>query len=77
MINNLNKIADVIDALGGRVTTAELLEVTPNAVSNWASDGKFPSELYLMVQEEMHDRNLIAPDHLFKMRKRKRKARGR
>lgn len=79
MMTNLNTVADVVDILGGRAPTAELLEVGPNAVSNWTSAGKFPAELYIMVQEELGLRNLVAPTHLFKMRKRqrKRKTRGR
>lgn len=73
MMGHLNTIQDVIDVFGGRAAIAEALEVKPNAVSNWTTAGQFPAALYLLVQEELKIRNLIAPDFLFKMRRRKKR----
>lgn len=44
-------VSDVIEQLGGTSRAAELFDVTPQAVSNWRAEGKFPPSRHLEVYE--------------------------
>jgi hypothetical protein len=65
---NLNKVTDVVDALGGIPDVAEITGTTRNAVYNWVAAGQFPTDTYLLIQGELKIRGLVAPDHLWPMR---------
>jgi len=65
---NINKVTDVVDALGGIPLVAEMTGTTRNAIYNWVANGQFPADTYLLIQAELKARNLIAPDHLWPMR---------
>lgn len=66
---NINRVTDVVDALGGIPVVCEMMGTTRNAVYNWIANGVFPTDTYLLIQAELKARNLVAPDHLWPMRK--------
>jgi hypothetical protein len=66
---NLNTTEDVIDVLGGLAELSTLTGTSVNGVYNWRTENKFPADTYLLIQGELKLRNLIAPDHLWPMRK--------
>jgi hypothetical protein len=70
MLSTILTTADVIDSLGGNLAAAKLLGVKYNNITNWRTFGSFPPDTYIMIQEELKLRGLVAPDHLFRMRKR-------
>jgi hypothetical protein len=67
-MNQLLTVADVIDALGGNEIAAETLDVAYNTICNWRMYNRFPTDTYLMIRDELKDRGLVAPDHLWPMR---------
>jgi hypothetical protein len=66
---NTNRVTDVVDALGGIPIVAEMTGTTRNAVYNWVANKLFPADTYLLIQSELKSRGLVAPDHLWPMRK--------
>jgi hypothetical protein len=66
---NTNRVTDVVDALGGIPNVAELMGTSRNAVYNWIANGEFPTDTYILIQAELKSRGLVAPDHLWPMRK--------
>jgi hypothetical protein len=70
MLSTILTTADVIDSLGGNTAAAKLFGVKYNNITNWRTFGYFPPDTYVMIQEELRLRGLVAPDHLFRMRRR-------
>jgi len=68
MITNLNTIDDVIDVLGGKAEVATLVNTRVTAVYNWIANGQFPADTYLLIQDELKTRGVIAPNYLWPMR---------
>jgi len=68
MVMNITTVEDVIDALGGIAEVAEMTSALPTAVYNWRADGKFPTDTYLLIQNELKARGRVAPDYLWPMR---------
>jgi hypothetical protein len=69
MVMNITTVDDVIDALGGTAAIAEMTSALPTAVYNWRAAGKFPTDTYLLIQDELRARGRVAPDHLWPMRR--------
>lgn len=64
----MNKALDVIDALGGYDDVARMVGVGYTAVVNWKSANRFPSDTYVLMQDELKLRGRAAPAHLWGMR---------
>ena len=61
-------ILDVVEALGGRRATAEIVSVTPAAVTNWLRAQRFPARTYVTLQTALETRGFNrAPDSLWPM----------
>jgi hypothetical protein len=67
MNHQIKTVADVIDALGGRVPVAKMFGVTQNAVSQWKTRG-FPPETYVAFTCALRKRRLSASASLWQMR---------
>lgn len=66
MQTNLTSVDAVIDALGGTGATASLLGYRSNSpVSNWRARGRLPADKFLVMQDELKRRGLIAPPTLW------------
>ena len=65
---NLNTAEAVVDVLGGVMAVAEMTGTKRSGVYNWLATGRFPADTYLLIQDELKSRNLIAPDYLWPMR---------
>jgi hypothetical protein len=52
----LKSVPEIIDALGGSLSTANLAKVTRPAVSNWKHSGFIPMRLYFVFSEELERR---------------------
>lgn len=61
-------VKQVIDKLGGNREVAELLGVTPPAVSNWKAFGRFPERLHFRLYKICQDRGIELPESLFSRR---------
>ena len=72
----IRTVDDVIDALGGNLKASKLLGVKYNSITNWKMFGRFPSDTYVLVQDQLMQRGQVAPDELWRMRPPKRKARA-
>lgn len=79
-MENIKTASDVIDAFGGNATASRVLGVGYNSICNWKAYGRFPADTYLLMQGELKTRGFVAPDNLWRMRKRgpvkKKKARA-
>ena len=67
-MKTLRSTADIIDALGGIETVAELTGTSVNGVYNWRAGKQFPADTYLLIKEYLKVINATAPDHLWPMR---------
>jgi hypothetical protein len=65
MTKLLRTVDNVIDALGGTCAAAELLGVTPAAVTNWRARKKIPGSWHLCVQRELAASGHEASDDVF------------
>ena len=63
----LNTTSDVMDALGGNASVAEMTGRTPKAVSNWRKFTAFPSNTFVILKSALALRGHTAPDALWNM----------
>ncbi|HEX5424878.1 MAG TPA: hypothetical protein VFW94_15125 [Candidatus Acidoferrales bacterium] len=68
MGRELQTADEVIDALGGTAATARLTGKNPQHVSNWRAAERLPAETFLILQDELRARDLIAPPSLWGIR---------
>ena len=67
-MDEIETTAEVIEALGGNRSVAELTSSTNKAVSNWRGFKTFPSNTYLALIEALHARGKTAPASLWGMK---------
>lgn len=53
---HISTVRQVVDALGGTVATAELLNIVPSAVSNMLRDGHIPRGYHFQLFAELEAR---------------------
>lgn len=58
---------EVIDALGGTRAVSELLGVGLSVVSNWKKTETLPSKTYLILSQELAEKNIDVDPRLFGM----------
>jgi hypothetical protein len=69
----LDTTAEVIEALGGIPSLAELADASITGVYNWRANDRFPADTYLLIQNELWElHGQTAPDRLWPMRQPKR-----
>jgi hypothetical protein len=68
MAERLRTATQVIDALGGNRPVADLLGVTPAAVSNWRHFGVFPAYTYVVLSEIIRSQDYVVSDRLWAVR---------
>ena len=73
-MSNISSTSVLIDALGGNAKVAAITGSTTNAVSGWRR-GKFPAATYVVLRKRIKKMGLSAPDTLWSMRPKPRKAR--
>jgi len=67
-LRELTTTAEVIEALDGAGSVALLTgRTTTNAVHNWKSFGKFPSNTFVVMQEALRAKGCAAPPSLWGM----------
>lgn len=64
----LETAEQVFDALGGNPGVAELTLSTPSRVSNWRSAGRFPSNMYVIMNDALRERGKTALAALWGMK---------
>lgn len=64
----LETTEQVIEALGGNPSVAELTLSKTNAVSNWRKFKTFPSNTYVAITHALRERGMTAPDSLWGMK---------
>ena len=74
-MTNLTSVGLVISALGGNSRVAEVTHSNPKAVSNWKVMNKFPAATYVTLREHLETMGLSAPDKLWGMRRKAKRAR--
>lgn len=57
----------VIKALGGNAGLGELTGARSSRVSNWRAFGKFPSDMFLLMNDALSQRGHTAPAALWGM----------
>lgn len=66
-MKTLSTIDAIIKELGGTFAAADIMGVSPQAVSNWKKKKKFPAQTYLPLKSVLKHRGLEAPDALWRM----------
>lgn len=66
-MNQLKSVKEVIDALGGMPTVAELTGRSPGVVWNWKDRKTFPSNTYAVLKAALKARGIDAPGSLWNM----------
>jgi hypothetical protein len=64
-MKTLHSVQDVVDALGGRKAVAEIAVVTRKALHVWVDQGRFPSKMYLVLNDALAKRGFEADVSLF------------
>lgn len=60
--------SDVIEALGGNMAVARVLNASPQAVSNWRRFDTFPSNTYVALSAALRAIDKSAPPSLWAMK---------
>jgi hypothetical protein len=67
-MEELKTTSEVMDALGGNASVAELTRSTVKAVWNWRGFETFPSNTYVAMTEALLQRGKSAPPTLWGMK---------
>lgn len=65
MLEKVDTIEALIEAVGGNATAASLAHVAPNAVSNWKARGRIPAELFFVFERPLEAAGKKAERSLF------------
>lgn len=61
----LESATDVIEALGGVASVAEMIQTTYRAAHNWKQRDAFPAHTYVTLRRELDARGYVADDSLW------------
>ena len=73
-MTTLRTTSDIINALGGIETMAELTGTSVNGVYNWRAGKQFAADTYRLLKDALEEIGHDAPDTLWPMRQAPKKA---
>jgi hypothetical protein len=61
----IGSVDELISALGGNTAVAAVANVTSAAVSNWRTRGFIPADKFVLIEDELAKRKMVAARSIF------------
>jgi hypothetical protein len=61
----IRSVDELVSELGGNKAVAEIASVGLSAVSNWRTRGFIPADKFLLFEQELAKRNMVADREIF------------